>query len=91
MTEIILTPKEIVSFLVSLLKLLAEAIGWVCQQKKKRIPVPIPLAYAKGIDPRDGGCFASGLDRGRADAEILIGVLRLMKTRDPRRTASGRR
>ena len=76
MAEITLDRKMIMSYLVSLVKLLAEAFDWACQRKGK-ITFEVPDTY---WSRRSGDtCYRRVPPRGRNEAELLIGILKMSK------------
>ena len=81
MAHVTLDAKEISGALLSLLNRMAHAIGWVCRKRGKiTFEVPDPIAPAR---KPHGACFSPVRPRERAEAEILLGILKRMERKVP--------
>ncbi|HQR45812.1 MAG TPA: hypothetical protein PLB02_03305 [Thermoanaerobaculia bacterium] len=77
--------------LVSLSKRLADAVLWIYPRKGKlRLDVEL-TATRQGRIIEDWECWLIGLSPERAEAEILLAVLRAMRKRGPRKPTPKRR
>lgn len=80
MAQVTLDRKEIVSSLVFLSKRLADAIGWVCHQKKEiRFEVRDDLSPYPTTVPMGAGCSYEVKPDERLAAEIFLGISRKIK------------
>jgi hypothetical protein len=89
MARVTLDAKEISGSLLSLLKRLAHAIGWACR-KRGKITFDVPDQLAPHGNPLSG-CFSPVRPLERAEAEILLGILKKIGKKGPRRPESKRR
>jgi hypothetical protein len=85
MAQVTLKSDEIQRCLLSLLKRLAEAISWVSQQGRAitfEVPDQLsPIPPPPPPPPLAGSCRHHVHPKERADAEILVGILKEMKKR----------
>ncbi len=78
MAHVTLNSPQILGCLISLLNKLAQAITWISrQQGKVTIEVPDDL-FPKIRNREDIECYVSTILEERANAEILLGILKLM-------------
>jgi hypothetical protein len=88
MAHITLDSRNINRSLVWLLKRLADAIGWVCQPRRKiAVEVPDPvrkIIVGTGLTPGACGKPIRPLPDARPDVEILLAVLKAMEKKAPR-------
>ncbi len=88
MAEVTLKPKDYLVSLVSLLRKVADAIEWVCQQEGE-ITLDVQEEHpsiGEGV-VRGIGCHYTPRPIVRTDVEILIAILNKMKGKTPKRIA----
>lgn len=88
MAEITLNRTQLMTYLVRLLGLLAEAIGWASERHKK-IRFDVPDEYARSNS--GGNCLLHAPPPGRDEVEILLGILKKMSKSGRQRHGSKRR
>jgi hypothetical protein len=86
MAHVTLDAKEVLQCLVSLLKRLGDAISWVSKQQGKiTFDVPDqPSLHPIKPPPVCGTCFSPIRPVERADTEIMLGILKVMRRKGHR-------
>jgi hypothetical protein len=91
MAQVTLDNKEISGALLSLLNRLAQAICWVCRKRGKvTFDVPDRLSPSPKVGPLIH-CLAPVSPLERAEAEILLGILKKMGKKAAQRPKSKQR